>query len=348
MTLHGRRRTIRLAATYLGIIMVLSIGFSVIFFYTSSGSLQLNVQYPASGRPAGPPVGNLNLANGKSTPITLDATNMNSELAKRLNAVRQDLVQRLALLNIGALIFGSVFSYYLARRTLRPMEQAMAAQARFSSDASHELRTPLAALRTRSEVALRDPALTLAQARAALKNSVDQAVRLERLADGLLRLSRSDGQPLALELIKLHQITSKATEQLQHKARAKHITVHHDVLPALRAMGETDSLMQVVCILLDNAIKYSPEGSLVTIGGKKDGSAALLTIQDEGVGIDPGDLPHIFERFYRADQARFQDDQSYGLGLAIAKQLIDKNKGTITVKSEPGEGSVFTIKLPLG
>ncbi|HKR81480.1 MAG TPA: HAMP domain-containing sensor histidine kinase [Candidatus Saccharimonadales bacterium] len=345
MTLRGRRSTIRLALTYLGIIMTLCIGFSLIFFSTSSGSLQLNVQHTANNEATGPRVGKLDMANGQSIPGA--PTNVDDELAKRLGAVRQNLARRLIALNVGALVFGGALSYYLARRTLRPIEQAMAAQARFSSDASHELRTPLAALRTRGEVALRDPFLNLTQAKAAIKNGVTQAIRLERLADGLLKLSRSDGQPLTLGPIALQEVVSKAIEQLQHKAHVKHVNIKHDVPPSLYAVGEADSLAQVVCILLDNAIKHSSAGNSVCIHAKKTGATAALTVQDNGAGIGPADLPHIFERFYQADRSRRHDDHSYGLGLAIASQLIAQNRGTIAVQSELGKGSTFTIKLPL-
>jgi signal transduction histidine kinase len=207
----------------------------------------------------------------------------------------------------------------------------------------------LAALRARGEVALRSKSLTLVEAKAALKVSVDQAIQLERLADGLLKLSRSGNWTTTSRPVNLSEIASKVVQQLQSKAQPKHITIQYeDISPEINALADADSLMQVVSILLDNAIKYSTEKTTITIHGKKDGSLATLTVQDEGIGISPPDLLHVFDRFYRADQARRQDSQSYGLGLAIAKQLVESHKGTITVRSEPGRGTTFTVKLPLG
>jgi two-component system, OmpR family, sensor histidine kinase CiaH len=341
--LHSRR-TFHLALTYLAIMMTLSIGFSVIFFYTSAGSLSVNIQHAPSQAVTGPRVGNVHTVDGKNTPTTAGA-DPDKELASRLSAVQQDLAQRLIALNIGVFVAGSFLSYFLARRTLRPIEQSIERQARFSSDASHELRTPLTALRTRAEVTLRKQTVTLAEAKAALENNVEQAVQLEELADALLRLSQDDTQPLHVKHVKVKDVVSKAAARLGEKARSKHITLQYDIVSTLVIIAEADSLIQIISILLDNAIKYSPEGSTIRIGAHTDSSKIAVTIQDQGIGIDEGDLPHIFERFYRADKARRHDGHSYGLGLSIAQQLAKRNKGTITASSEPGRGTLFTVTL---
>lgn len=341
--MRGYRPTIRLALTYECIIVVLSLGFSIIFFFTSLGSLHVDVQH-ARMPEAGPRISNVSTADGERSPTTPNI-DPNKELTTRLSAVRKDLARQLVWLNVGVVLGGGLLSYYLARRTLRPIEAAMERQARFSADASHELRTPVTALRTRAEVALRNPSLTVAAAKAALENSIEQAVRLEHITEGLLKLSQG-GQPLPSP-VRLHDVANKAIEQLEKKSQAKRIKLDQAVPRDLVALADSDSLVQVLAILLDNAVKYSPKASTVTIKARKDGSRLILSVSDQGIGIDPADVAHIFERFYRADQARRQrDSHSFGLGLAIAKQLVTLNKGTITASSEPGKGSHFTVTLP--
>ena len=170
--------SLRLALTYLAIIMVLSIGFSVIFFRTTAGSFDVTARpvVGKSGDNSPPGSSSIVIQIGNSEPQIVtsnDAAGFSAQVQKRIHEIRRDLILRLILLNIGAFIVGSLFSLYLARRTLRPMEAAMAVQTRFSADASHELRTPLTALRTRNEVALREPKLTLNEAKAVIRNSVE-------------------------------------------------------------------------------------------------------------------------------------------------------------------------------
>jgi len=276
-----------------------------------------------------------------------DADSLNTQFQQQVRTIKTDLVHRLVFLNVGSLIIASLFSLYLARRTLLPMEQAMDQQTRFSSDASHELRTPLTALRARNEVALRKSELTLAEARRVMQSSVEQAIKLEKLSEGLLKLSQSNGQALATTPVSLSQVTNEAMNRVVEQAQAKRIGIE-DSTPNSMVMGDLDTLVQVVTILLDNAIKYSRRGNTIFIESDSEGRYQLLHVRDEGIGISATDLPHIFERFYRADNARTKlGEQGYGLGLSIAKKLVESNNGTLTVRSTLGKGTTFTIKLPI-
>jgi two-component system sensor histidine kinase CiaH len=355
---HTNIPSIRLALSYLGIIMVLSVGFSVIFYRTSTISLggqSLIIQTPSMGSSGShtlqppPPVESVSIgSDAKPTPITANNISaLNAQLQKRVSSIRSDLLRRLIMLNAAALVFGAALSYYLARRTLQPIEAAMDAQTRFSSDASHELRTPLTALRARNEVALRKSTLTLTEAKEIIRNSIDQTIKLERLSDGLLRLSRDNHRGLEKKSISLEEIANTAMNGIIESAQAKGIAVD-EAVPDIKVVGDTQGLLQAVTILLENAIKYSENASVIHITGSVEGKHGLLSVQDEGLGIRAVDLPHIFERFYRADHARTKHGEyGYGLGLSIADKLVAQNEGEITVESTIGEGSTFTIRLPL-
>jgi signal transduction histidine kinase len=224
----------------------------------------------------------------------------------------------------------------------------MEAQARFSSDASHELRTPLAALRAHNEVEASNPQLTVAEARKVMRSSIEQTIKLEQLSDGLLQLSRGETGGLDTRPVPLDEIVSKAINQVIPRAQSKRISIHDEVADVI-IRGDIQSLIQAATILLDNAVKYSNAGSTIRIKGYREGKAAILSVQDNGIGIAKADLPHIFERFYRADNARTkQGEHGYGLGLSIAQKIIEHHNGKITVQSIVGKGTTFTIKLPPG
>jgi len=350
--------TMRLSLSYLAIIMVLSLGFSLVF-YGVSMRMGLNVQVLStisdpkgvpeftSGQPAHGVV--TQPAPGNSTKIT-DTTNVaevDEQLKKRLLAVQESLKKLLVAFNAGILCVGSVFSYVLARRTLRPIEASMNAQAQFASDASHEFRTPLAVMQTELEVALNQPDLRISRAKTALKSCYQEVIRLKLLSDGLLRLALTEQRPDVSNPVALDEVANEAINQLLKSAQAKRITITDDV-PRLYVLGDKQGLVQILVILLDNAIKYSPDGTTVRIVGDTRGKNALLHIQDQGYGIAKKDIRHIFERFYRADTSRTRQGISgYGLGLSIAYQIARQHDGAISVASVIGEGSTFTLQLPV-
>lgn len=342
--------TSRLALSYLAIILTLSIGFSVIFFNTTMSYLGAKPNVPKSEVREGeqPQFFGATIDNDVPLKPIASPSDLDSQLKERVSNIRANLIRGLIGLNAGALLAGSGLSYYLARRTLRPIEAAMEVQTRFSSDASHELRTPLAALRVQNEVELANPRLTVKEARKTMRNTVRQAIRLEELADGLLRLSRGEFKQFTTKPVMLEEITNRAISQVVTRAQAKRITIQ-DVIEDVSVRGDVQSLAQVVTIILSNAIKYSAIGTAIRIESSRDGKYGVLHIFDNGPGIAAKDLPHIFERFYRADNARShsKDEQGYGLGLSIAQQIVMQHDGKIAVQSELGKGAVFTIKLPL-
>lgn len=340
-------RTLRLAFTYLGIIMIMSVGFSLVLYGLSLNYLDVELQNDQQKRAVimndAPPQTDQK-PDDNLAPQAI--ASINDKLQHKLDESRVQLRHELLLLNLGTLVLGSLLSYYLARQTLRPIEAALEAQSRFASDASHELRTPLAVMQTEIDVVLRSPHLTLGRATAALENNRREIDRLRDLSEGLLRLTHHDRPLTNAAPVRLDQITSAAIAQLRAPAKARHITITNTV-PTLTLHGDAVSLTQLLVILLDNAIKYSQPHRTVHLAGHADKQFGYMTVRDQGSGIAPADLPHIFERFYRADTSRSRQITGYGLGLAIAQAIAIQHRGTITAQSTVEKGAVFTVKLPL-
>jgi signal transduction histidine kinase len=247
------------------------------------------------------------------------------------------------------LMLSGAAGYFLAGKTLKPIEEAMEEQERFVSDASHELRTPLTALKTSIEVALREKNMTAREAKTVLKSSLEEVDDLESLASGLLSLTQAPRleNKSASETVDLSKVLENAFKKVRPLARKKKIHLETEI-EHIALDGDRAGLEKIAVILLDNAIKYTPVGGRVSITTAQDKKHVTIVFQDTGVGIPKEDLPHVFDRFYRVDSSRSKAEVSgFGLGLSIAKQIIDQHKGSISVSSAVGEGTTFTIKLPL-
>ena len=249
------------------------------------------------------------------------------------------------------------------------LEASFHAQQRFVADASHELRTPLTAVRGNVDVMARQLAGRNGQAGnddlvAALNDVQRESARMGRLVDDLLLLARSDGGvggaangttngsangaaavPERRQPVDLATIARDAVRSASGLADGQVLSV---VAPRPVVIdGDPDRLTQLLLILLDNAVRHTPAGKAITVEGAPDGEGmARLAVRDEGEGIAPAHLPHVFDRFYRADGARGRATGGTGLGLAIARVIAASHGGTITVTSEPGQGSEFVVRLP--
>jgi len=328
-----RSAALKLTVWYLSLIMGLCIIFSVALYHVSERQLSNDAGAQVS------------YYRGFLSPY--DVENYSTLRTRQLDTDRDRLKGNLVGLNLFVLATGGIASYALARRTLEPIEEALEKQKRFAADASHELRTPLAAMQTEIEVALRGAKLSKGEAVNQLKSNLEEVAKLRDLSDGLLQLASQDGKDLSQEIIRLDKAAGKAVERLAKAAAAKKIKIINKISP-VSTPGDEVSLSDLAAILLDNAIKYSPSGSNITVVTGKRSKRALLEIKDEGQGIKASELPHIFERFYRADQSRNKDEASgYGLGLALARKIVDAHQGYIEVKSEEDKGSTFSIYLPL-
>lgn len=323
--------TLRLAASYLLVIMVMSVSFSAVIYHTSAQEI---------GRQLPP-----NNFYGQYSDIDQDV--FTAFFEHRISRGRHELIVRLTYINLLVLLGGAAVSYVLARRSLEPIEEAMEAQSRFASDASHELRTPLAAIQTENEVALRNPKLTLTRSKELLTSNLEEVTRLQALSDALLRLAHEDSRAISVVPVPLRQVVTEAKIHSQKSARHKHITITSKVADvAVRA--DQPGLAQVLDIFLDNAIKYSPAKTTIAITGGRKGKDGFVAVRDAGPGISNKDLPHIFERFYRADASRTSQQVSgHGLGLALAQKIVEQSGGSIDVKSKPGKGAQFIVSFPL-
>lgn len=247
--------------------------------------------------------------------------------------------------NLLILILSSFGSYFFARWTLKPLEEAAGEQNRFTADASHELKTPLAAMRTEIEVALREK-LTSEKAKKILKSNLEEIEKLQALSSALLKLSRFDEiNKLEFQIVNLDEIIAEAFENVEILANKKKIEFEAKLIKS-KIFGDPISLRELFIILFDNAIKYSPQGSKIKVKIVLDGKRHIVTVKDRGIGLRSLEIQHVFDRFYRADQSRNKEKaDGYGLGLSIAKRIVDLHKGQISVISSPGKGSEFIVKI---
>jgi signal transduction histidine kinase len=324
---------LKLTAWYLALIMAVSIFCSLALYHVSSDDLRRAVQRQ------------INFYSQVLSP-----SEFRSFSKLRLSQLAQDqrhLKQRLVLFNVLVVVGGGFASYALARKTMRPLEESLEAQSRFTGDASHELRTPLTAMQTEIEVALRNPKLTKTEAVGLLQSSLEEVAKLKALSEGLLKLAGSTEELSLDQPVSLSEVVRAANQRVAKIARAKNIKVRFKTQDTV-VRGDLQHLTDLTVILLDNAIKYSPAGSRVSIETGSRDKRAYVKVTDTGRGISADDLPRIFERFYRAESSRHKDQAGgYGLGLAIAKKIADLHHGSIEVRSTIGKGSTFTLRLPL-
>jgi heavy metal sensor kinase len=219
----------------------------------------------------------------------------------------------------------------------------------FTADASHDLRTPVALIRTSAELALRR-SRTEEEYREALSRILGTSEETTHLIENLLTLARADAGASGLELRRVDLLPplKKAAEQASVLATAKGIQISngHEEHPTW-ILADSAALERLFLLVLENAVKYTPEGGRIEIQVRNGQGTANVDIRDTGIGISEKDLPHIFERFYRADQARSREPGGSGLGLAIALWIVEMHGGAIQAQSAAGSGSIFHISLPV-
>lgn len=332
-----QKQAFKLAGFYLAVLMVISLFFSLNVYQLSTQEFERGIRRP------GP---SFNISLGQSISAQLRNQLLNDR-EQQFEDAKAHVIGRLLLVNLVILIGGGVLSYYLALRTLRPIEEAHEALERFTADASHELRTPITAMRSENEVALMNSKLTLAQAKQQIRSNVEELEKLTTLSEGLLRLASQDTATMPRDDVKPEVIVDKAVGRIIPLAEKKHILINTTVNTHATITGDESSLVEALVILLDNAVKYSPSRSEVGLSVDKGHKNLVVSVVDQGIGIKATEIPHIFDRFYRADTARSkQQIQGYGLGLAIAKNITEMHGGSLRATSTPGKGATFTLILP--
>lgn len=330
---------LKLTAWYLLIIMLISISFSIAMYQLLTNELdrveraqrlrqerQLPINTPFELRPRTPRV------------FTIDP----EVIEETKNRIKVTLL----LINLGILGLSSLAGYFLAGRTLKPIQMMVEEQNRFITDASHELRTPITSLKSEIEVNLRDRKLKR-EAKKVLQSNLEDVNRLQTLTDDLIRLTQyQKTNGLVIEKVSLSEIIKEAVSKVLNLAKVKKIAIKDQIKDSVLE-GDKKSLTEVLVILLDNAIKYSPKNTTIKLTTKRNDHYLIIDITDQGIGIDKEDLPYLFDRFYRADKSRTKTNVAgYGLGLSIAKQIINKHHGDIKVESKLGKGSIFSIVFP--
>lgn len=239
--------------------------------------------------------------------------------------------------------------WVLSGIAMQPIRRSYQQLQRFTADASHELRSPLSAILTNAQVGLM-LAANNSQFQPPLENIVDSAKSMGALVNNLLLLARHQGRltPESLKLLTLNPFLAEIVAQFRSLAEAQGIHLTHEQLGlAIQVWADPDLLKQVFENLLSNACKYTSAGGSVLLRLVPHPGWAVVQVIDTGMGIPEADLPYIFDRFYRVDTARSLDSGGFGLGLAIAQQIVQVHRGYIHVKSVVGQGSTFQVELPL-
>jgi heavy metal sensor kinase len=228
------------------------------------------------------------------------------------------------------------------------LEEAVAKMKQFTASISHELRTPLAVLQGEAEMALMRPELP-EEYRRVLASQLEEFQKLNRLINRLLELARAEAGDIQLtnQEFELAELLRSLGEQMEPIATSKRVSLEVKCADSIQVTGDPQWLERVILNLLDNAIKFTPEGGKVSVSATAGEERVAVEVSDTGIGISQEALPNIFERFFRVDPSRSKQVEGVGLGLTIVKWIVEAHHGTIAVKSEPGVGSCFTVLLPV-
>ncbi|MED4534710.1 sensor histidine kinase [Metabacillus fastidiosus] len=274
-------------------------------------------------------------------------------IGKEISLAYQVFRWLLIILIVLAVLFSGValiISYYMSKKAMVPITRAFSRQQEFTADASHELRTPLSIML--SSINALEMTLDLKKedySNKLLFNMKNEVKRMTGLVSDLLTLARSDSGIVehVTESFDFCQVAEEVIESVRSIAESKQIKLYFDAPKTLFINGDSQRLTQLLYILLDNAIKYTGNGGEAQLSLSLEEKNLLITMTDTGVGISSEDHEHIFERFYRVDKARTRQVGGHGLGLPIAKWIVESHKGTIQVSSEKDKGSTFFIKIPI-
>ncbi|MEL7568587.1 MAG: HAMP domain-containing sensor histidine kinase [Dehalobacterium sp.] len=271
--------------------------------------------------------------------------------ADRSNEINsmQSLLLIFLLVGAGGLLAFFFISLYLSAWALHPVEKAWDQQRQFVADASHELKMPLTVILANTGILMAHREDTVARQLKWVENTQTEAHRMKKLVDDLLFLAKSDDArvPLVYSELNFSDTVWSCLLPFEPVAFEQGVTVNSRIQPDITLKGDESQLKQLVAILLDNACKYAGEQGMVTVALEQGQKKISLKITNTGTPIPAADLPHIFERFYRADKSRAREQGGYGLGLAIAKSIAENHHAKIMADSSEDQGTTFTVSFPL-
>jgi signal transduction histidine kinase len=319
------RARLRLGALFLVIVVVLVVASSLVVYLSFRSDLQQLAGTRADGGDA-------------------------AQVEREREFVSRSLVTfrwRLVALDAAIVLVVGVGGLLYARSTLRPIRENVAAQKRFIADASHDLRTPLAVLKTEFEVALRDAELP-DEVRPLLADGLEEVDHMSEMVDDLLTLSRIDAhqEVVARERVDLAALAAETAAKLQKLAAEAGVDLVVEAAQPVITEGDARHLRRALGNLVRNAVEHSPRGAQVRVEVEARDGSALLSVQDDGPGIGPADLAHVFDRFYSADPPRSRERGGSGLGLAIARWAVREMGGDLSAESALGHGTRMTVSLP--
>jgi two-component system sensor histidine kinase CiaH len=256
-----------------------------------------------------------------------------------------NLVLVLLAVWVGAMLLFLLISIRLSAVAARPMEEAMQREKQFVADASHDLKTPLSVILANNSILMENPENKVGDLRRWLDSTQEAAKRMQKLIAEMLTLADVERQdvPLVREEVDLANIAMKADLELESVAFEKNVTLEDDLPDRCMVTGNADYLLRIVMSLLENALKYEPSGGRVSIHLTQSKKKTVLSVCNQGSRIADEDLPHVFDRFYRSDKSRTNSAGSFGLGLAITKEMVERLGGTISVTSSQEEGTIFSV-----
>lgn len=265
------------------------------------------------------------------------------------DAEMRELMLRLALAGFGGLVALFCLSLLLSGWVLRPVEQAWRQQRQFIADASHELKTPLTVMLANLGILAAHPQETIASQQKWLENTRTEAGRMKKLVEDLLFLAKSDAAqvPMRWERLSLSDTIWSVLLPFEPLAYDRGTHIRSEIQPDLMIDGDEAQIKQLTAILLDNANKYAGKGGEIFVRLKGGQEHVRLTVRNSGQPVPKEQLDHLFERFYRVDSARVRSKGGYGLGLAIAAQIVENHHGQIDVESDAQKGTSFTVRLPI-
>lgn len=321
------RAILKLTAVYSGILLVVCLMFSIAIYSTATGTFErrpsMRVQDTQSGM-------NIDIEMNRELNTEFEAI-----MRERDEEIRRTMLVNLIMVNICVFVAGVFLSYLLAQATLKPIDDNVRAQEQFVSNASHELRTPLNTMRMENEILRRDKSATKDDYVQQVDSNLEEIDKLSALCTRLLSLSHNEKMKMAE--VEIQEVVTDALNKTIPLAQKKKIQIKNQV-KQMKLSANREALTEILEILVDNAIKYSPKETTITI---KNAERKLI-VSDQGVGVAEEDLPHIFERFYRAEKSH--TTSGHGLGLSLAQHLAEQQNMKITVQNNPKKGASFIIQ----